>query len=420
MSGGRAVAVRDRVDRWFLALVLVGVAVAVVGGLLTADAYLGTDTRSETRQGASWESVGTFDHHAEVRESAGPFEAGTVLTNRSTYFLEPTPVLDGRFDYTYEASDGGSLDVETRVVLVTRSVVDDGGEESVLWRDEEELAAERVDSLSPGESVSVPFSWNVSAARAAATATEEQLGTTAGDTEMFLEARVTVAGTRNGRAVDVERTYPLDVTFDDGVYRVDDPGQVTHQDTRTQTVSVTVPPGTLERVGGPVTLAVGVFATLGLLVGRHRGVLTVDEAEREWLAYRSTRREFDDWITTVRSGADAVRDETVRVESLQGLVDLAIDTDARVVEAADTGRCVVRHDGLSYVYDPPPAPGAERPAPGTADTPDTPAIADGPPPETPDEGDGDDEPGPAVTPSDVVPGPDISARDRDSRPDDGE
>lgn len=356
LGGRRAVTVRDRLDRWFLALVVVGVVVVAVGGLLTADAYLGTDTRSETRQGASWESVGTFDHRAEVLESAGPFEAGTVLTNRSTYFLKATPVLDGQFDYSYEASDGGSLDVETRVVLVTRSVVGEDDEETVLWRDEEELAVERVDSLSPGESVEVPFSWNVSAAQAEAAATEEQLGVTTGDTEMFVEARVAAEGTRNGRPVDVERTYPLNVTFDAGVYRVDDPGRVTRGDTRTRTVSVTVPPGTLERVGGPVMLVAGAVATLGLLVGRYKGWLTVDESEREWLAYQSTRREFDDWITTVQSGEDAVCSEYVRVESLQGLVDLAIDTDARVVEDASSGRCLVAREDVCYVFDPPTTP----------------------------------------------------------------
>ena len=343
-------------DRWFLVLVAVGAVIAIAGGVLTAQGYLQSDTTVETRQVGSWESSGSFEHRATVVENVPPFDSGQVLENRSVYFQEASPVLDGAFEYSYEASDGGDLDVATQLVLVTQSVSRADEDETVLWRDEEVLASDRTASLSPGDTHSVPFSWNVTAARRSAATTDERLGTTGGETELYLESRVDVSGTRNGRSVDLTRRYRLPVTFESGLYRVDDPGTVTREDTQTEQVTVSTTPGPVERFGGPLATVAGIFGTLGLLLARYQRGLALDDAERERLSYRSTRQEFDEWITTVRTLDDVACDERVEVTSLEGLVDLAIDTGARVIEDEDTGRCLVARDDRCFVYDPPTGP----------------------------------------------------------------
>lgn len=395
-AGTRA---RAWIDDRFSLVVAVAVLLLVVGGILTAQAYLGTDTRTETREGPSWESVGSFEHSATVVDDAGPYDAGTVLRNRTAYFAEASPVLEGQFSYTYEASDGGSLDVETTLVRVTRSVDRTDDNATTLWRDETVVARDRVESLSPGETATVSFAWNASAARQEARAAAEELGVSTGDTALFLEARVDVSGTRNGRSVDRTRTYRLPVTFEGGVYRLDDPGRVTDGDTRTVTVSVPVSPDPVEAVGGPLALVVGVFGTLGLPLGRRLDWLTVDDAEREYLAYLSTRREFDEWITTVRDLDDETCEEHVPVDSLQGLVDLAIDTDARVLEAADSGRCQVRNDDVCYAYEPPPSPPALTEESSPADAGRT-TLADGTSPAADRADATDDDPDADPTPAD--------------------
>lgn len=84
------------------------------------------------------------------------------------------------------------------------------------------------------------------------------------------------------------------------------------------------------------------------------GLLALDEREREYLRYETARTEFDDWITAASDGIALDGDRVVTVDSLEGLVDVAIDSDRRVV--SDGSQYVVFGDGVSYRYDAPPAP----------------------------------------------------------------
>jgi hypothetical protein len=122
----------------------------------------------------------------------------------------------------------------------------------------------------------------------------------------------------------------MSVTRDGGIYRVADSGPTVDSGQQREERTVAVAPGPLRAFGGPVLLLVAVGACVGLAAGRRRGALTVTEREREWLAYRDARSEFDEWITTVRV-AEPDRDATIEIESLEGLVDVAIDTDRRVL-----------------------------------------------------------------------------------------
>lgn len=344
---------RVAVERWFVVAVAVALLAVAVGGVLTVQAQ-GETTRTELRETASWESAGAFDHRARVTEAVGPFELGTVLRNRTAYFLRASPQLQGTFRYTYDASDGGDLAVRTDLVLVTRSVSERENNETELWRTERTLASDTVDSLPPGETAAVAFSHNVTAAAARAARIDERLGGTPGERELYVAARLDLSGTRNGRSVDRTRTYRLPVSFTDGVYRVEDPGRVTDDDVRRERVSVPVETSALERIAGPALLILGLGGLFALVLARVMGDLSVSDRDRAYLRYRRQRREYDEWITVVDGGVPV--ENPVHTDSLQGLVDLAIDTDARVLADRAAGHLLVRAEGVSYVYDPPPHP----------------------------------------------------------------
>jgi hypothetical protein len=142
----------------------------------------------------------------------------------------------------------------------------------------------------------------------------------------------------------------------DAVYELDDPGQITDGGRQTEQVTVAVPPGPLAAYAGPALLVAGVGAVAVLAAARRRGRLDVAASEREWLAFRGAREEFDDWITTARVPPDDRPDSAITVDSLEGLVDVAIDTDRRVLETADGGTFLVLGDDHTYTYDPPAPP----------------------------------------------------------------
>ena len=89
--------------------------------------------------------------------------------------------------------------------------------------------------------------------------------------------------------------------------------------------------------------------------------------------------------------SDGVNRSAVAVDSLEGLVDLAIDTDRRVLEAAD-GTCYVFGSERTYTYDPPRPPDEDLLPPGSAGS-AGPSQDGAPDPSS----DGDDAPDDAVT-----------------------
>ena len=116
--------------------------------------------------------------------------------------------------------------------------------------------------------------------------------------------------------------------------------------------------GRTDRLGSSVAQ----FSCLGslddataLIYGRTTDYLTLTDAEGRWLAYESTREEFDEWITFGR--ADPVDNIwTTAVDSLVGLVDIAIDTNKRIIESASDSDFIVYTGDRLFRYEPPPEP----------------------------------------------------------------
>lgn len=351
------------VDQHFDVVVAVLLFLVLLGGYLTYTAYLDQETTVETRTTGTWESVGDFSHSATVIEDTDPFAEGTVLRNRSVYFRHVTPVLEGSFVYGYTASQGGDLTTRVTVDLVIRSVAGDvgfgdassqsGEGANELWRVERTLGKARDRSLEPGEQLTVPFSTNVSAAEVRAQEIEEQLDATSGETQVLIVATVDLSGTRNGEEVDRTRTYRLPISVESDIYRVSDPGRVTNAGNHKERVTVPVSASIWRWFGGPLLVVLGIVALAGLVVARDLGDLDVPADQREWLAYKSARDEYDDWITTARLPDDVFDGPIVIVVSLEGLVDIAIDTNQRVIEDPIRNQYVVDAGRFRYVYAPP-------------------------------------------------------------------
>jgi len=354
-----SIRVRAAVADNFVSILVVVAVLALLGGFVTYGAYAETTTRTETVRTDAWETTGEFTHRAMVVNDTTVYDRGETLRNRSVYFSDPTPRLNGSFEYVYTSSEG-QLDANVSVWLVRRSVSDDhDGSVQEYWRTETQLTQERVAELGPGDRLRVPFSTNVTAATLRAEEIDQQVGPTPGRTEVRIEAQVDLSGTRNGQSVDRTRAYNMSVTRDGGIYRVADSGPTVDSGQQREERTVAVAPGPLRAFGGPVLLLVAVGVCVGLAALRRCGALTVTEREREWLAYRDARSEFDEWITTVRV-AEPDRDATIEIESLEGLVDVAIDTDSRVLVDEERTTYFAFADDRCYTYRPPSPPAARR------------------------------------------------------------
>jgi hypothetical protein len=360
MSRLSLLGLRAGIARHRLTLVAAALLLLVLGGFLGYAAATDPPTETVTHEVSSWSSAGDFAHWASVVDETRPFPLGTVLDNRSVYFTTVSPVLNGSFAYGYEASDGGSLEVTVDLRLVVRTVGEPATPNATAveyWRYEEPLGDARA-TLAPGERVRAAFSRNLSVVEANLSAIEQQIGAAPGETEVLLVSSVRLDGERNGEVVDRRRTYRLPLTFEGAYVRVADDGPVTHSGNRLAARTVTHPAGPLWAVCGPALFAFGLLGLAGLGVGWRSGWFAVSERERAYLHYRRERATFDEWITeaSVPGARLAAADEVIETTSLAGLVDLAIDSDRRVLEEGPGERYLVLDGDVAYTFEPPDPP----------------------------------------------------------------
>lgn len=331
--------------------------VLAAGGLVVAvDAHSGPDTTTEQRTVGTWTSDSHFEHAAVAQQDTLTFDRGTVLRNRTTYFSYVTPVLNGSYVYEYEG-DAEPTSVRTDLRFVVRAV-DPSDEGRVLWRDSEHMTTRETDALGPEETHRVPFEVNVTAGAEFARAVQEELRTNRGSIEILVVADTRAETTLEGEDIVDTRTERLEATPGRGTYAV--AANVSGQESEgiQEPVEVPVESDPVREYGSLAVLLVGLLGCAGLVSARRRGHLDVDRETRTAIRLRSDRDSFGEWISTGRVPPADENDRVVVVDSLADLVDVAIDTDRRVLEDANSGAFVVLDGANRYEYRPEHAPDA--------------------------------------------------------------
>lgn len=346
-----ALRLRAILDARLTVVVAVLLVLGLVGAGVAYDTHVDPETTTEERTVSSWTVTASHTHSATVTEENPVFPVGTELSDRSTYFTRISPELDGEVSVEYAASAASDVAVTVDVALVLRSA----DEETVYWSDEQPLAAaER--TAEPGEAVTVPFTLNASAVEARLTAIEEDLGSTPGETAVFVRTDVAVEGVVDGEDTEYARTLQLPLTIEGDTYTVGETGQPTDTIAQTETVQVPRSDGPLRTVGAPVLLFGSLLLLGGLVLARQKGRLELDDAERAYLDYRDDRAEFEEWITRIRLPPEAFDGPEATAASLGDLVDYAIDTDQGVIEDPETGQFHVWGEQYLFTYRPPTGP----------------------------------------------------------------
>jgi|APHM01.1.fsa_nt_gi hypothetical protein len=107
-----------------------------------------------------------------------------------------------------------------------------------------------------------------------------------------------------------------------------------------------------------------------LVAGVRRGEFSVPASARERIEYRTAAGEFEEWLTQGQIPDVAIDRPQVSVESPEELVDVAVDSNRRVIEDRDRGYCAVLGDEATYVYEL-PEPVVDSPDDQTGSSTDT-------------------------------------------------
>ncbi|WP_280537090.1 DUF5305 domain-containing protein [Halopenitus sp. POP-27] len=278
----------------------------------------------------------TVTHAATVTGETPLYAEGETIENKPVYFTNSTPELD----LTVETSvpDDRTVDLTHRLVLVHRGTFND----DVVWEREETVIAEEA-SISDGThettaSVDVPDVVERVTAYESAMA-----GVGSVSTELRLETTY-AAPAQGGETYEgsLSGTVPFEVGND--AYWLDGDLSATTTESRTrQRGTRQLSPDMSTVYGG---LGIGVVLILvgtGLIVWNVRGQ-DVHELEMEIV-----RSKYDEWISTGEFPADSDK-QYIYITTLEDLVDVAIDTNKRVIYDPDLETYSVVDDDLIYYH----------------------------------------------------------------------
>ncbi|AGN01193.1 hypothetical protein L593_06220 [Salinarchaeum sp. Harcht-Bsk1] len=289
----------------------IALALAILGAVLLVLAIWTVVTpASETvRQPADSQTIETEVSHSAVVQSAdSPWEQGTTLQDHPAYLLNASPTLD--VAVRTDAPPGSTVVHDARLQL---RVVRNG---DVVWEETRALAAEE-QTATNGTAISTA-AIDVERLQAQRRDLQEQFaGVGTVQTRIVADARYetdTYEGT-------LSATGPLTVT--NRAYWID--GDPSDSAARSRTVTV-------ERTAPVDWGTVALFVVLGLLaVGGAAAAATYRvEADIDWLQQEVHRQRYDDWISDGNLPM-GVGSEYVALDSLKDVVDVAIDTNQRVV-----------------------------------------------------------------------------------------
>ena len=345
-------------------IVAVCLLVAVVGGYGVYIGYSEPETTTEQSTIGNWVVDTVFEHSGVVQEDTATFTAGQRLDDRQLYFSRLTPTLEGAH-VMYYRGDTETATATSELRLVVRAVETDGEVTTVHWQESEQLATTEINDLEPGERQRTPFAVDTVGAAERIDEIQSELGATPGQPEAVIIANTVIEATVEGeRHVDeredrLQLTPSISITDEadgtrtvSGFYRptASVTGPATYETTRT--TEVVNEPSPVAQAGGPVLLVLGLLGALATVGLRSIGALNLTPVERQRLTVEAERADAEEWIS--RGTPLAEPDRRVELDSLAGLVGVAIDSNRRVIEIDEAPlRYVVIVDDVGYVFEPP-------------------------------------------------------------------
>ena len=348
--------VREAVDEQYVVILVVLLLLSVGGLWASYTAYADPGTQPETRTTSEWRRTATFDHGSTVTADNPVYDTGQRLRNQQAYFPLVSPDLDGEYRFGYAASGSGDVDVDIDLRLILRGRSDG----TTLWQRSRQLQRTGATGVAPGDGATAEFDFDMNRTRLRLERIDGAFGQVPGEPVVVVQAQTRVTGRINGQVVNREFVDELRLTRDGDAFVVSDPGEITNATRRTTTVLVPREYSPLRRVGGPLGVVLGVGAALGLVAARRQGEIRLSADERA----RLTHQEYAEWISegSIPDRADSDDPNVVPMASLPDLVDVAADTNERVLYDPDREQYAVFGHDRTYVCG---RPHAAEPVPET-------------------------------------------------------
>lgn len=351
-DANRRLRVRALLDAYFPILLGAAILLALLLGFWTFQVYAVEDVQTEQRTVTQWSESTEFSHSALIVNESVPFEQGEVVENRPIYYTTISDDLN--VTYQYEHTADAELDVSADVRLRFRST--DG--EEIFWEVDEPRASQGPESVSADGNHTVETSVNIATIQNTIAEIEEQLGTE-GSVEIAVIAATTVEGSVDGETVSQTHESLMTLAVSQTSFRVTETETIDEDHTTTDTVEIPDEASLFEMLVSLFAFSGSLTVVGALAFVRYRGYIALSEEEAELLEIYQQEQEFSEWITSGTFPSERDYEATILVDDLEGLVDVAIDTNKRVIKDEQLGVSTVLDNDYAYIYVRPDSPASD-------------------------------------------------------------
>ncbi len=351
----RSLQLRAFLNEWATVLIVMLLIASAGVGWWAYQINLEPNVETEQRLTEQWSESTAFSHSAPITNDSLPFAAGERASNRPLYYTSLSKELVGSYRYGYTA-DSGSVNVTTDTYLLIRGGrIENNNMTETYWEISEPLAADS-ETVAPGETHRLNFTVNIIEVLETIGTVEQQLAASEGLVDVRVVSVSELSGNVDSDRVDTTYRSELPIVVSPSTFRVDTPATIDETHESFETVEVLAEPSPLQAYGSIV--AFGLVVMLLILVAglRYSGYTKLTDQEQELIAIKQARERFTEWITTGEFPSEREYEQTVLVDSLEGLVDVAIDTNKRVIEDEQLGVSTVLDDTYIYIYIQPDSP----------------------------------------------------------------
>lgn len=347
---------RYLLKEWYIYILLVLVIFTVITTGWAYEINLNPEVESQQELVGLWSESTNFQHSVHIKNDSIPFQKDMRVENRPIYYTSLSEKMDGKYTYNYTASSG-SVDVTTETYLEMRSVRRQDGEVvETYWSVVEPLDSTSETDLKPDEDHTVDFIIDIPFILDTVEEVQNQLNSTRGLTDVRVVSVSNIDGIVRGETVDKKYTSQMALNVDSTTYQVSEKSTISEEHRIEKEQKVISEPPLLKSIGSIIISTLGIVSVIALVLGRKLDYIVLTEEEEEKINIYRSREQFSEWITTGEFPSEREYEQTVLVNDLEGLVDVAIDTNKRVIEDKQLEVSTVLDDNYVYIYIHPDSP----------------------------------------------------------------
>lgn len=316
-----------RGGRWVLLLVALAGVLSMGMGAWT---YQHPPTTTVTDHQNQQTVDSTLETSAVVTPNSSLFESGTVVSDPPVFLRETMPTVTLRRTTTVPA--GHPVQVTQELTLVTR-VTSEG---ETLWTNRTTLHHAETTTESGHMITQSRVDVNAVANRLADV--RDEVGS-AGSVHAAVRTNITY----HTDSYEGQLTDTAALTIGDTWYQVESPDSSRSHSTPVDR-TVEVPFASPLPYAGPIGLGIVLLSFAGWGVYLHYRDISLSTLER-----RIHQERYDEWISNASIPWGAA-ENAIAVDTVEGLVDIGIDTGKRVVHDADRGLYLVIDDTARYCH----------------------------------------------------------------------